>query len=261
MPFEIDTPTAAMLVSVTPRTEVHGEDRVFAISLGLKVTGPNTLLDRLTPTLRPTLYKPVDDQQLLPGVETSTPVLRTRGIEVLHLAGKLEGWLLAVDHGLDADDPITLGGCRVDHFRVMPREGGTVDLLFRIGSNDIDAEEAGLLCSKLSQEISITLKPPVRVPDPIDASSSAKDLPPDATDLFSAEHGAEAPDSTQERADEGGEGQGSGEGSEGSWPFPKDDPDQAPPQSVVVETSRPGTRTARGRERTKAALAAREGAE
>ena len=50
-----------------------------------------------------------------------------------------------------------LGGCKVNKFRIEPKEGGTVDLMLRIGSNDIDAAEAGLLCSHLSQMINITL--------------------------------------------------------------------------------------------------------
>lgn len=120
MPFELTTPTAAILSTVTPRTEVHGDDRVFAISLGIKLVGANTLLDKLSPTLRDTLYKAVEVQDVLPGVEESTPLLRTRGIEQVTLAGSLEGWTLTVDHGIDEDAPITLGGCRVDKFRVVP---------------------------------------------------------------------------------------------------------------------------------------------
>lgn len=200
--FELTSPTLATLISVTPRTEIHGEDRVFAISLGIKITAPNTILDGLSPTLRQTLYKAVEGQEQLPGVEESTPLLRTRGIDLLSLAGKPEGWTLTVDHGIDEGDPITLGGCKVDHFKVDPHEGGTVDLMFRIGSTDIDATEAGLLCSKLSQEISIQLTAPERPADAIDASSSADDLPPTAGDLFAAEH----------------DGPEDGE----DWPFPGD---------------------------------------
>ena len=204
MPFELTTPTAAILSTVTPRTEVHGDDRVFAISLGIKLVGANTLLDKLSPTLRDTLYKAVEDQDVLPGVEVSTPLLRTRGIEQVTLAGSLEGWTLTVDHGIDEDAPIALGGCRVDKFRVVPSEGGTVELKFRIGSNDIDSTEAGLLCSHLSQEINITLKAPKKAADTIDGSVDAfkRDHPDavDPTDLFLDQHGEGAAD--DEGADE-----------------------------------------------------------
>lgn len=193
MPFELLTPTAAMLSTVTPRTEVHGEDRVVAISLALKLTGANTLLDRMSPTLRPTLYQAVEGQDQLPGVEPATPLLRTKGIEQVVLSGALEGWTLTVAHGIDEDDPITLGGCKVDKFRVVPHEGGSVDLHFRVGTNDVDAEEIGLLCGKLQTEIEITLKAPEAPAPVIDGSVEAfrRDHPetgdePTAEDLFAA---------------------------------------------------------------------------
>lgn len=160
MTFEILTPTDATLSSVTPRTEKHGDDDVFAISLGLKVTGPNTLLDLLAPGLRDALYKAAEGQEDLPGVEPATPLLRCKLIETLALGACFEGWTLAVDHGIDEADPIKLGGSKVDKFRVTPREGGSVDIAFRVGSNDIDATEAGLLCSHLGQGISFTLTAP-----------------------------------------------------------------------------------------------------
>ncbi len=161
MSFEFTDPTAATLTSITPRTEKHGDDDVFAVSFGLKITGPNTLLDKLSPTLRLALYKPADeDTDPLPGIEQSTPLLRATGIELITLKGALTGWTIEIDHGIDETDPIRLGDCKVDHFRVSPMQGGSVDLLFRVGSNDIDATEAGLLCSHLKQEISFRLTAP-----------------------------------------------------------------------------------------------------
>jgi hypothetical protein len=196
--FALLDKTEALLTSVTPRTEVHGEDRVFAISLGLKITGPNTLLDKLTPALRHMIYtaKP-DATPELPGVEESTPLLRCPGVELLTLKATLEGWTLAVDHGIDESEPITLGGCRVDKFRVAPSQGGTVDLMFRIGSNDIDQDEAGWLCSHLAREIWVTLTPPEPKAEAIDGTGEQfqaehPDLPgPDAGELFAAAHGPE----------------------------------------------------------------------
>jgi hypothetical protein len=191
--FEL-TDTPAILTSVTPRTEVHGDDKVFAISLGLKLTGPNTLLDKLSPDLRHMLYKakPADTPEL-DGIEASTPLLRCRGVDVVTFNGTLEGWTMAVDHGIDENDPIKVGGCRVDKFKVSPSEGGSVDLMFRIGSNDIDATEAGLLCSHLSQEIRITLTPPQKPREAIDGTTGHPGAQPGSTaeDLFAAGAGPE----------------------------------------------------------------------
>lgn len=160
MTFEILTPTDATLTSVTPRVEKHGDEEVFAITLGLRVTAANTMLDDLAPGLRDALYKSVEDQELLPGVEATTPVLRCKVVETVALKSCFEGWTIAIDHGIDESDPITIGGAKCDKIRVTPSEGGSVDIAFRVGSNDIDATEAGLLCSHLGHEISFTLRAP-----------------------------------------------------------------------------------------------------
>lgn len=194
--FALLDKTEALLTSVTPRTEVHGDDRVFAISLGLKITGPNTLLDKLTPALRHMIYtaKP-DAEPELDGIEASTPLLRCPGVELMNLKVSLEGWTLSIDASFDEDNPITIGGCKVDKFRISPSQGGTVDLMFRVRSNDIDQGEAGWLCSHLAREIWIALTPPEKPADAIDGTGAEfaadhPDLPgPDAGSLFAQAHG------------------------------------------------------------------------
>lgn len=248
MTFEFNDQPAT-LSSVTPRTKVHGEDRVFAISLGLKIEGPNTLLDRIDPTLRQALYAAVEGQEDLPGVEAATPLLRTGAIEDLKIHGCYEGWTLAVDHGIDAADPIKLGGCKVDKLRCVPLKApGWIELSFRVGSNDIDASEAGLLCSHLSQEISFTLTAPEKPAEPIDGSPEGGGpgfTPgPDAGELFAQQHGD--PESDEAEDSEGG----------ATDLEERLDNALARADAPKAETSRPGTRTARGREKTKKALAA-----
>ena len=206
MTFEILTPTDATLTSVTPRTERHGEDDVFAISLGLRVTGPNTLLDLLAPGLRESLYMAVEGQEQLPGVEPSTPLLHCKLVDMISLGASFEGWTIAIDHGIDESDPITLGGAKVDKFKVTPHEGGSVDIAFRVGSNDIDAAEAGLLCSHLAQVISFTLRAPeIKKAEPVIDGTGAdfKREHPDAGDLFVAQHGGgdDGPDESGDEED------------------------------------------------------------
>lgn len=201
MSFEFLQPTAAKLTSVTPRTERHGDEDVFAISLGVSITGANTLLDKLSPTLRHALYKAADESQAgLPEIEQATPLLRATGIEQLALANRFDGWTLCVQHGIDEADPITLGDARVDKFRVVPMQGGSVGLTFRVGSSQIDATEAGLLCSHLRQEVMFTLQAPeVKADAPvIDGTTAAfRADHPDATDLFAG------PDDDDDGEDEG----------------------------------------------------------
>lgn len=199
MPFELLDPITATLTSVTSRVERHGEEQVPAISLGLKITTANTILDRLHKTLRQTFYQSANDvgQPSLNGVEESTPLLRQPGIEEVKLKGELNGWTLLVDYGVDEGDPLELGACKVDHFRMTPLQGGTVDLCLRIGTSDIGPDEAGILWSQNGQEISIRLIAPKPQAPAIDgtvghpkATDGVGQLfegqPDDATDAFLA---------------------------------------------------------------------------
>lgn len=215
--FEITSPTEATLRTLTPRIEKHGDDDVSAVSLGLTIVGPNTMLDVLVPGLREMLYKPVEGQEQLPGVEPATPLLRANGIEAVSLSACLEGWTLKIDRGIDESDPIALGGSKVDAFSVVPREGGSVDFRFRVGSSDINEDEAGWLFGHLKQSISITLHAPANKPAAIDGSAEAFELDhpgaadsgqadlldQDAGDAFSAAHGG--PDDDQDGDSEGGQ--------------------------------------------------------
>ena len=170
MPFELLTTTAATLKTLTPRTEKHGDDDVSAVSLGLSITGPNTMLDSLQPGLRDALYKAKDDEPLLPGIEATTPLLRSAGIEAVKLTAKFEGWTLRIDAHIDDGDPFVLGACKVDKFAVVPSQGGSIELLFRVGTSDIDQTEAGWLFGHLSQELWITLTAPPKTDTSIDGT-------------------------------------------------------------------------------------------
>lgn len=191
MKFELLNPTTAKLASVTNRVERHGEEKIPAISFGLKITGPNTLLDALDPSLRATLYKAVEGQEDLPGVEASTPLLRTRSIELFTVAAKFEGWTLVVEHGIDDETALVFTGCKVDKFKVTPFEGGSCEVTFRVSTNDLVEGEAGAMWAQNGQDITFTLTAPVPVVDPIDGTVDAfeREAYADATDLFLAGHG------------------------------------------------------------------------
>lgn len=253
--FQILEFTEARLATLTNRSEKHGDEDVPATSLGLELTAANTLLDVIDPKIRHSLYVAVDGQEQLPGVEPSTPVLRCNSFDRHTLPAKYEGWTLQIDDGVDDTKPMTFGSCKVDKLSVEAKQGGSIVLRLRVGTSDLDAERSGFLGMHVGQPVWITLTAPEKKPDAIDASKDAKDLPKDATDMFSGGPAGEddgpeddVEETLEERVARGGP----------AWPFPEGNkPTEAPPQSVTVETSRPGTRTARGRDKTKAALAAK----
>ena len=257
--FQILEFTEAHVASVTNRTETHGDEKVPAVSIGLELTAANTILDQIDPKLREALYKAIDDQEQLPGVEPATPVLRCNSIDRAVLPTAHEGWTLQVDDGIDDTTPMTFGSVKVDKFSVEPKQGGSIVLRLRCGTSDVSAETIGKLAMHNGQSIWITLKAPEKKADAIDGTTEAfqKDHP-DATDLFTAGGGYDP---------EGGDSEGGetdvvardGLSPEAAWPFPQSGraDGSPPPQSVTTETTRSpaGSRTARGREKTAKALA------
>jgi hypothetical protein len=158
--FEITNPTTATLVSITSRSEKHGDDEVPAVSYGLKITGAATLLDLLDKDLRSAIYHSPRNKTI-EGVDPVAQTLRCAAIEHLSVnVGPFEGWTLNVDHGIDEETPITFGGCKVDKFRIAPIEGGSVELSLRVCTSDISAEAVGLMAMQIGQDIEITLVAP-----------------------------------------------------------------------------------------------------
>lgn len=191
--FKIPEFTEVTLATFTKREETHGDEKVGAVSVTLELTGANTLLDEIDPQIRQALYKAVDDQDQLPGVEPSTPVLRCNSFEKHALTTAHEGWTLAVDENIDESNPMKFGGCKVDRLVVEAKQGGSIVLRFRIGTSDIDAERLGKLGMLHGHSMWITLMPPEPKPDAIDGTGEdfGNDHP-DAGALFAAEHGRAA---------------------------------------------------------------------
>jgi hypothetical protein len=250
--FQILEFQEARLATLTPRSEKHGDDDKPAVSLGLELTVANTLLDCIDPQIRQTLYKAVDGQEQLPGVEPATPVLRCNSFEHHTLPNKYEGWTLAIDDGVDDTKSMLFGGCKVDKIRIEAKQGGSVELKLRVGTSDLDADRSGFLGMHVGQPVWITLKASEKPAEAIDGTTEAFERDhPDATDLFAA-----------------GGPEDDGDGSEGgetdlssipqdAWPFPTNANSEAPPQSATTEVVPSASkRTARGREKTRQALAA-----
>lgn len=205
--FQIETPTEVHVASVTNRQETHGEEKVPAVSIGFELTTANTVLDQIDPTLRHALYKAVEGQEQLPGIEPATPVLRCNSVERVTLPTRHEGWTVQVDDGIDETDPMTFGECKVDKFSVEPKQGGSIVLRFRVGTSDIDAERLGKLGMHNGQSLWITVRAPKVKDDAIDGSTEAfKADHPGAdgqADLLDGEEAGEAFARLQEDPDAG----------------------------------------------------------
>lgn len=196
--FQITETTEAALTAVTNRTEKHGDEDVPAVSLQVSIEAANTLLDCIDPAIRQALYKAVEGQDQLPGVEPSTPVLRCNSFGTLEIDRAHEGWTLEIDQGIDEAEPMTFTGCKVDKFKVDAKQGGSVVLRLRIGTSDVDADRLGALAMHNGQAIFMRLIAPKPKAEAIDGTQAAFEADhPDAGDMFADAHGGpedDAPD-------------------------------------------------------------------
>lgn len=168
-----------------------------AVTVGIKIKAANTMLDQIDPAIRQALYKAVEGQEQLEGVEPTTPVLRCNSFDSIALTTAHEGWTLLVDDSIDESDPMKFGAVKVDKMKVDAEQGGSVVLSFRCGTSDVDAERLGALGMHNGQDIWIQLLPPKKGAPAIDGTTAAfqADHPDaDATDLFAAgeDHEGEA---------------------------------------------------------------------
>jgi hypothetical protein len=145
---------------VSKRTENHGDTLVHAKDLFWKLDGPNTLLDLINPGLRHAIYKHAGTQPI-PGVEETTPELRTSMLEgPFSMKYEGTGYMLTVMYGEVTEDKIELHGCVLAKFKVDPKEGGTVSLIFRSSHTGLDMEAMGRLDTFDGKELQILLAPP-----------------------------------------------------------------------------------------------------
>lgn len=203
------------------------------------------------------------------------------------------GHKLTIDFGIGGASNPVIADCKLHHFKFRPEEG-SVFCSYKVDSSDVSEAMFGKLAKLKSCEIMLTIEPPkvdekqADIED--DTAPAAKPRKPAAAERAAVAKvkGGKAPpvQAVKYRDPKTGEtwsGRGlqpkwlkvaiergakltdfEGEqshaklSSEPAWPFPIGARVNAekPPQSVTIERSQPGTRTARGREATKAFLAA-----
>lgn len=167
MPFEFKTKTPAKLAAVNVRSELHGKEHVPAVDLKITVNAGNSILDQLDPQLLEALYfcaAPAEDDQVpLDGVEpiTHLPNLRFPKLgDTLAWQFTGAGYEFTLDFGLGGDSNLVIGGCQVNNIRISPKEGGTVELSFRVQASDVDEHILGKLAMLVQQDVEIYLVAP-----------------------------------------------------------------------------------------------------
>lgn len=169
MTFEIEDFTNAKLTSVNCRSEKHGPDDLMpAVDLSFTIDAPNTVLSSFDKHLLSSIYfksenGPVGGQGTLEGVEelAALPNLRFPNMGPLKWGKDLTGYTLTIDHGLGGKSELVLADCKVNEFRLNPKEGGTVEVKFRVQcSTSLNEKTLGKLSLLIQHEIPIKLAAP-----------------------------------------------------------------------------------------------------
>jgi hypothetical protein len=256
---------------------------------------PNGLLDSFDPSLKPWLYEkagqPKARQGELDGVPvvTDAPNLTQAGIKIGKFVWHqdMTGYTASIVRGAGVApaNVLKLADCILGNWRMTLKEGGTVVARFDLEAPAIPDHGWILLAALKSRECDITLQPPEVNQADLDAEEKAREKMGDAAPprkagpaerAALAKNGKEPvappvpkrkPKKAEMRAaaesafKKPGEGEApAGPGTptpEGAWPFPQKGTGATTPpgQSVTIERSQPGTRTARGRDATTAFLA------
>ena len=161
MLFHLNHDTECQLTAFVGRTQKAGTEDVPAVSFRLKMTSvPNQMLDLFSPTMRLTVYAPIEGQEQLPGVELTTPILRSKDLKHWAPETCLEGWTVVVARGITEESALQMGACKVDDFRFDFFEGGHMDVDFRVSTADCDEAGAGMLWGRQKRKVFVTVTPP-----------------------------------------------------------------------------------------------------
>lgn len=92
---------------------------------------------------------------------SSLPNLRFPSMGGLKWAKDLVGYTMVIEHGLGGASDITLLDCKVNNFKIDPKEGGTVEVKFRVQcSTSLDERTLGKLSLLIQNEVPIMLTAP-----------------------------------------------------------------------------------------------------
>lgn len=179
MPLEFKTFTAVRLHQLNIRMENHGDGLSPAVDMKCSVEVPNTKLAEIDKELLPMFYKPVETEEEkaaqgeLPNVpnKSSMPLLRSHSLAPAFPLGiEYSGYQMTVDRGLGEKSNLVLAECKLNKVTITPKEGGTVQLGFRVQASMVGDDVVGKLSSYIKADMHVALSPPTVKQDAIDGT-------------------------------------------------------------------------------------------
>lgn len=217
--------TKMRITSVNVRQELHGDDHVLAMDIGLEFNQSNRSLDKLDPLLLQTFFWN-NGQGQLDGVDkvTDYPNLRFEhlAMPIKWLDEFTEG-LFSIHHGEDADNDIVINDVEINNIRMAFKEGGTTVYNARVQCHP-DEDDVARICTVLQSDVMCTLDSDPDESEPVAPPVAKKtarkqkgqqELVPDEQVGQIAEAMKEAQEKPAANKKKGGPQP------DGTWPFPQ----------------------------------------
>jgi hypothetical protein len=163
--FEIRSTTSHTLVHSQSRIENHGDKKMPALDVRLRLKAPNHALDLVCPGLREALMvkgqpdvKPDDAQgKLNLNVDERGKLAFPSMKYPLKFDIEHQGHTLEVEHG--TNDKLRLTLCKVHNFQITPVAGGSCEIEYTVSSSaGIDEHLIGAFGVKAQTDVALTLK-------------------------------------------------------------------------------------------------------
>jgi hypothetical protein len=157
--------TKMLITNVNIRSEVHGADRIPAMDISVRQTLSNEVLSELDGALRSMFYMAADEkpqQAPLEGIApiSDMPKLRSTNIGPVTVKREFVGYTFTARFGATDTDNPTVGDCKVNNFKAALKEGGSIDLSYRIQCSGVDKDQIGGFGVLVQHEIECTLIAP-----------------------------------------------------------------------------------------------------
>jgi hypothetical protein len=149
------------VTNINVRTEANGPDEVLAADIKCHMSVSNDILSEFSPSLKSAIFKEADGPQgeldiNEPGTLTA---LKFPNMSPFSLNDEYKGYEVTVAYGIGGKSDLVFLDSKVNSFVFTPKEGGSVDVSFRIQIHP-QSIEIGKLCEFLKKQAEITLLPP-----------------------------------------------------------------------------------------------------
>ncbi|KXU94194.1 hypothetical protein CR51_27370 [Caballeronia megalochromosomata] len=155
--------TELRIIHVTVRSEIIGDDERLAMDLRVEMDLPNTCLDKLDDNLRPSLFRTNGDGDLLGKDAAHMPHLRFPQLGPLSWNGSISPVGFVLHLGTKRNE-LRLADGKLNKLRLVPREGGTCGLVWRLQVHPSE-DEAAKIMTVLKHTIKGTLDTSEASPD------------------------------------------------------------------------------------------------